>query len=56
MRQVGDRDVVLIDDARLFGTDSDYPTVSDIVQWTENWRPGATVRVEHDAIVVEDSP
>jgi hypothetical protein len=47
---------VVIDDARLFGTDPDYPTVSDIMQWMKKWRPDATVRVEHDAIVIEDTP
>jgi hypothetical protein len=47
---------VVIDDARLFGTDPDYPTVSEILQLMKKLRACATVRVEHDAIVIHDSP
>lgn len=47
---------VVIDDARLFGTDPDYPTISEVRLWMERLRPVATVRVEHDAIVIEDAP
>jgi len=47
---------VVIDDARLFGTDPDYPTVRDVVGWMEQLRPHATVMVENDAIVIEDGP
>ncbi len=47
---------VVIDDARLFGTDPDYPTISEVRQWMERLRPVAIVRVEHDAIVIEDAP
>lgn len=46
---------VVIDDARLFGTDPEYPTVGEIVGWLKRLRPHATLRVEHDAIVIEDS-
>lgn len=47
---------VVIDDARLFGTDPDYPTLGEVRLWMERLRPVATVRVEHDAIVIEDAP
>jgi hypothetical protein len=47
---------VVIDDARLFGTDPDYPSVADVRQWMQELRPGATVRLEHDAIVIGDEP
>lgn len=47
---------VVIDDARLFGTDHDYPTLRDLYQWVERLRPGCAVRVENDAIIIETSP
>ena len=47
---------VVIDDARLFGTDPDYPTIDEVREWMEKLRPAASVRVEHDAIVIEDAP
>ena len=47
---------VVIDDARLFGTDPDYPTIDEVREWMKTLRPTASVRVEHDAIVIEDTP
>ena len=47
---------MVIDDARLFGTDPDYPTIDEVREWMKTLRPTASVRVEHDAIVIEDTP
>jgi hypothetical protein len=47
---------VVIDDARLFGADPDYPTIADVRQWMQELCPGATVRLEHDAIIIGDEP
>ena len=47
---------VVIDDARLFGTDPDYPTLGEVRESMETLRPVAIVRVEHVAIVIEDTP
>jgi hypothetical protein len=44
---------VVIDDARLFGTDPDYPSLGEIRDWMERLRPGTSVRVENDAILIE---
>jgi hypothetical protein len=45
-----DGDVVLIDDARLFGALTDYPPVSDIVSLVARLRPDRNVTVEEDVI------
>jgi len=47
---------VVIDDARLFGTDPDYPTIAEVREWMQTLRPKASVRLEHDAIVIGDEP
>ena len=47
---------VVIDDARLFGTDPDYPTIAEVRKWIQGLRPAATVCLEHDAILIEDEP
>ena len=47
---------VVIDDSRVFGTDPDYPTLGEVREWMKTLRPAAFVRVEHDAIVIEDTP
>jgi hypothetical protein len=46
---------VVIDDARLFGTDPDYPTIDEVREWMKTLHLTASVRVEHDAIVIEDA-
>ncbi|RWQ53029.1 hypothetical protein [Mesorhizobium sp.] len=44
--------VILIDDARLFGSDPAYPTVEAIVELVSQKRPGLQFEVEDDAIRV----
>ena len=41
---------VVIDDARLFGDNPDYPSVGDLTDLAARHRPGVTCRVENDAI------
>jgi hypothetical protein len=43
-------DAVLIDDARLFGTDAAYPTLEELERRTRAARPAWVVRVEDDII------
>ena len=43
-------DAVLIDDARLFGTDAAYPTLAEVERRTRAARAGWIVRVEDDII------
>jgi hypothetical protein len=47
---------IIVDDARLFGVDPEYPSISQVREWMKNLRPGACVRVEYDTIVIEDPP
>jgi hypothetical protein len=42
--------VVIIDDARCFGRDEDYPEVGDLIRFVHARRPGALVVVEDDMI------
>ena len=44
------QDVVLIDDARLFGTDAAYPTVAELERRVHAARPDWIVRVEDDIV------
>jgi hypothetical protein len=44
------QDAVLIDDARLFGTDPAYPTVAEVEQRVLEVRPNWTVRVDDDIV------
>jgi hypothetical protein len=45
-------DVVLIDDARLFGKDPEYPTIAEVEQRVHAVRPGCSVRVEDDIVQI----
>ncbi|PTY02947.1 hypothetical protein DB346_08015 [Verrucomicrobia bacterium LW23] len=45
--------VILIDDARLFGTAADYPTFEYVRNLTAERRPGWTVTLEDDVICIE---
>lgn len=44
------RHVVLIDDARLFGTDPAYPTLADLETFARKLNPGVKMEVAGDAI------
>jgi hypothetical protein len=43
-------DVIIIDDARLFGVDKAYPTISGITEFVHMHRPGAKISVDTDSI------
>jgi hypothetical protein len=45
-------DLILIDDARLFGLHPGYPTLGKIRKVMERAWPGTTVHVESDAICI----
>ena len=44
--------MILIDDARLFGTDADYPTISYLTEFLLARRPQFDVLVQDDIIRV----
>lgn len=44
--------VVLIDDARLFGTDKDYPTMEELESHVRNLRPDATITKRNDCVQI----
>ena len=46
------RYVILIDDARMFGADADYPTLVDLESVVRKLVPNAEIGVEHDMIMV----
>jgi hypothetical protein len=46
------RDVILIDDARLFGKDPAYPEVAEVERRVAAARPHCSVRVEDDIVQI----
>jgi hypothetical protein len=46
------RHVILIDDARCFGIERDYPTLEELTQFVTQLRPDLQVSVEYDSIRV----
>lgn len=44
--------VILIDDARCFGADNDYPAIPELKAYIHNWCPAAFINVENDIIIV----
>lgn len=46
------RHVVVIDDARCFGTDADYPSLEAVFEYVRNEMPEMHVYLENDAIVI----
>jgi len=46
----GRRHVIVIDDARLFGTDPDYPSLEQLREFVRAKRPDADIEVEDDSI------
>jgi hypothetical protein len=49
-------DVLLIDDARLFGRQPAYPPLEDLVTLLKRGRPGWQVRVENDIVQAGTAP
>lgn len=47
--------VVLIDDARCFGSEKDYPSLSELEKFVESALPGAVFSTEHDMIKIVPS-
>jgi len=47
--------VILIDDARCFGTDPAYPTLDELSQFVKKHRPNAEIDVENDSIRIVPS-
>ena len=45
--------IVLIDDARCFGTEKDYPSLSELETYVRSMRPNAQLSLEHDCIVIK---
>lgn len=43
---------IVIDDARLFGTDPEYPTIAELKAFLGERKPGFDLRVENDAIFI----
>ncbi|MEQ1715633.1 MAG: hypothetical protein ABL907_06565 [Hyphomicrobium sp.] len=50
LQPTGPRHVILIDDARCFGVDDDYPTIETISNFVRDRAPGYSTSVEHDSI------
>lgn len=46
------RHVMVIDDARCFGSETDYPTISELTEFIRGLRPDLQVEVEYDSIRV----
>lgn len=47
-----DKDVILIDDARCFNGEGDYPTVSELSMFIRQERPNAVIEIKDDMIRV----
>lgn len=43
---------IVIDDARLFGSDPYYPPIEDVISYVSRRAPERRVRIENDAIVI----
>lgn len=44
--------VVLIDDARCFGTEQDYPTIEELTSYIKRLHPDASIEITNDCIVI----
>lgn len=44
--------VVIIDDARCFGSDAGYPTIDEIKKYVLSQRPDAQILIENDSIII----
>lgn len=47
---------VLIDDARCFGTEKDYPDLNELGRFIKSMRPNSTITISNDCIQVLPSP
>ena len=47
---LGRQSIVMIDDARCFGQDKDYPSIEEIEKYIKTKLPNVSITVEHDAI------
>jgi hypothetical protein len=45
--------VIVIDDARLFGTDPAYPTIDELTAFVEKHQTGSAIEIDNDSIRVE---
>lgn len=45
--------VIIVDDARLFGTDPAYPTIGELEAFVEKHQPGSEVGIDNDSIRIE---
>jgi hypothetical protein len=52
LRRPAGRNVILIDDARLFTGQDGYPTIDQLRQLAARWRPEAIFQVEDDIILI----
>ena len=48
--------IVLIDDARLFGSDKDYPSVEELETYVRKLRPDVVISSENDCISIIPRP
>lgn len=48
--------VILVDDARCFGTEKDYPSLSGLETFVRSRRPDAQIFIKHDCIHILPSP
>ena len=47
--------VIVIDDARCFGTEPGYPSIPELEKFIRSLRPDVAIAVEHDSIRVTPS-
>ncbi len=48
--------VIIIDDARCFGTDPAYPTLEELTNFVKSRRPGAGISIQDDSIRITPRP
>lgn len=49
------KDVIIIDDARCFGRDSDYPSIKELSNFVKTNRPNANIEIKDDSIRITPS-
>lgn len=48
------RHVIVIDDARCFGTDPSYPSLDELSKFIKHIRPNITIELKNDSIILVD--